>query len=95
VPQVYKKVENQLREIFEDQYLSVTFDETTDKMDIPVLNILFSVLDKTYLVGVLFLEAVNNSTVAQAIVSTLNDFGVQFQQVCSVVSDNAAYCKNN
>lgn len=46
---------------------------------------------RSYLVDIVFLEKCNHSTVANAVVSALNDFGVKQEDVISFDSDNAAY----
>ena len=47
-----------------NQRISVTMDETTDSCGRSILNVLFSYQNKTKLVNTLFLETVNNTTIA-------------------------------
>ena len=46
-----------------NQRISVTMDETTDSCERSVLNILFSYHNKTKLVNIIFLEAINHITI--------------------------------
>ena len=39
------------------------------------------------------MEACNHSTFSQAIIQTVTEVGVQYDQVVAIVSDSAAYCK--
>ena len=57
------------------------------------LNILFGVQDSIYLVDCVTMGACNHTTVSQAVVSAVNSFGVEYNNVMAIVSDSAAYCK--
>lgn len=94
IPQVYDQLHASLWEKVSGKFSSMIFDETTDRVDRSVLNLIMIVENDMYLMGVHFLESVNNSTVAQAIVASLQETNIDFSQVQAVVSDdNAAYYK--
>ncbi|MGH0134489.1 UNVERIFIED_CONTAM: hypothetical protein FKN15_055214 [Acipenser sinensis] len=73
--------------------LSVVADETTDAQDQYVLHIVFVLQDlngehapdvlemKAVLADTLYLQAVNYNTVSQAIVKSLNNYDVDFDDV--------------
>jgi hypothetical protein len=39
------------------------------------------------------MDACNHSTLSQAVIKTVSNVGINFNQAISIVSDNAAYCK--
>jgi len=76
-----------------NQRISVTMDETTDSCGRSILNVLFSYQNKTKLVNTLFLETVNNTTIAQAFVNTIHSYNIPFTNLIFFISDNASYMK--
>ena len=93
VPRLFELHYAALTEILKDQPVSITADETTDVRDHSILNVLATVQGKPYLIGVVKMEACNHSTFSQAVIRSVTDIGIQFNQVTAVVSDSAAYCK--
>ena len=71
----------------------ITADETTDIRDKSVPNVLASSKGTSYLIAVEQMEACNHSTFSQAILKSLADTGISFNQVSGIVTDSAAYCK--
>ncbi|GFO20663.1 CGG triplet repeat-binding protein 1 [Plakobranchus ocellatus] len=74
-------------------------DEMSDDNGRFVLNILAAPMElqdgkvKTFLLDSVFLEATNHSTVAQAVVSCVADYGIAFDMVIAVNTDNASYMR--
>ena len=93
VPRLFEKHYSALAEVFKSQPVSITADETTDVRDHSILNVIASVRGKPYLIGVVQMEACNHSTFSQAIIRSVTDIGITFEQITAVVSDSAAYCK--
>uniref|UniRef100_H3AFC8 HAT C-terminal dimerisation domain-containing protein n=1 Tax=Latimeria chalumnae TaxID=7897 RepID=H3AFC8_LATCH len=90
------------QEIMELVNLSVVTDESTDAQDQYVLHILFVLQGlndedasdsemKTILTDTMYLQTVNYTTISQAIVKCLNNFGVDFNNIIAFISDNATY----
>lgn len=46
-----------------------------------------------YLLDTHFLSETNNKTVSQAIVSSVNNYNIDFDNVCVINSDNVSYMK--
>lgn len=87
-----------IKNLIKDMPVSVMFDETPDAEGRCVLNIMVSPLVKdesgkirSYLIDTVFLDKCNHSTVANAAVNALNDFGVKPEDVICFDTDNAAY----
>ena len=73
--------------------MSIIADETTGVCDHSILNVIATVKGKPYLIGVVEMEACNHSTYSQAIISCASEAGISFQNITSIVSDSASYCK--
>ena len=82
--------------------ICVIFDEMIDNDGRYVLNILACPVNaatdengllKSYLLDTCFLEKTNHSTVAQAVVGVLNEYGVNYDNVVDFDTDNATYTK--
>ena len=58
-------------------------DETTDVRDHSILNVIARVRGKSYLIGVVKMDACNHSTFSQAIIKTVSEVGINFNQVVS------------
>ena len=56
-------------------------DETTDVRDHSILNVIARVRGKSYLIGVVKMDACNHSTFSQAIIKTVSEVGINFNQV--------------
>ena len=93
VPRLFEKHYSALAEVFKSQPVSITVDETTDVRDHSILNVIANVRGKPYLIEVVQMEACNHSTFSQAIIWSVTDIGITFEQITAVVSDSAAYCK--
>ena len=73
--------------------VSITADETTNVLDQSILNVIARVRDKIFTIGVVNMDSCNHSTFSQAIIKTVSEVGVAFNNVISAASDSAAYCK--
>lgn len=89
-----------LRDILKGKKICVIFDEMSDDEGRYVLNILLAPieLDKNgrviaYLGDCVFLPRTDHSTVSQAVVKCLTEFGIEFDNVAVFDTDNAAYMK--
>ena len=84
------------RDLFRVAKLAIITDETTDVSGRFALQILFQKLDFTqnqvpWLVDTVFLEAVNNQTVARAVVDCCRKFDINFSNVMIYSTDNVSY----
>lgn len=81
---------------------SIISDESTDEQDNYVLHVIFDFMsdkDEDVKTGTLtavladcaYLDAVNHTTVSQAIIKTLTKYGADFNKVSAFISDNATY----
>ena len=63
--------------------VSITADEMTNVhvRDHSILNVIASVQGKPYLIGVMKIEVCNQSTFSQAIISSVSEAGIAFQNV--------------
>jgi hypothetical protein len=80
-----------MQEVIYNRRISITIDETTDVCGRAAVNILFSFGDKTKLVKTEYLEAVNNTTIAQLVIRTLQFYNISHDNLIFFISDNAAY----
>ena len=71
----------------------LTADETTDARDQSILNVLATVKQESYLIGVVRMEACNHSTLSQGILKSVADMELPFDRIHAVITDSAAYCK--
>ena len=71
----------------------LTADETTDARDESILNVLATVKQKSYLIGVVRMEACNHSTLSKGILNSVADVKLPFDRIHVVITDSAAYCK--
>ena len=93
LPPVYAEHFAVVKEKLEGKPVLVIIDETTDERDKSVMNVLVGQLDKLYLIDVVFMDACNQQTVAQATLRSLASAGIDYNNVVCFVTDNAAYCK--
>jgi hypothetical protein len=106
LPKVQEVLQEELRaKVSSATSISIVTDEASDSQDRYVLHILFipqilstsstSFLETSTLevlcVDLVYLEVVNATTVSQAIMQCLNKYTVEFNKVCSIVTDNASY----
>ena len=61
--------------------------------DHSILNVIATVRDKPFLIGVVTMEACNHSTFSQAIIHSVSEAGIVFGSVIAIVTDSATYCK--
>ena len=54
-----------LKELLRDKHVSITADETTDIRDHSILNVIATIRDQPYLIGVTKMEACNHSTLVR------------------------------
>ena len=93
---VHAKHRDGLKRIIEDHPLVLIVDEATDDSSRSVLNIVIIVLNgdegnKPFLKDTIFLESVNSTSVGQTIIQFVVSFGIKFNNVCLIMSDNAKY----
>ena len=93
VPRLFEAHFSALLDLLRDKSVSIIADETTGVRDHSILNVIATVKGKPYLIGVVEMEACNHSTYSQAIISCASEAGISFQNVTSIVSDSASYCK--
>lgn len=100
---VYQAEKNELKKLIEGRQIAVIVDELSDDEGRYVLDVMAVVLDfdalspngKTvaYLLDSQFLSETNNKTVSQAVVKTMVDNNISFDNVCVFNSDTVAYMK--
>lgn len=93
LPQVFEEHLAAVKEQLKGKSVSIIVDETTDDRDKSVLNVLAGNLDKLFLIDVVFMKECNQQTLAQAVLKSLTNVGIEYNDVCCFVTDNAAYCK--
>lgn len=86
----------QIREFVKDLPIVVVADETSDKNGRCVFAVLFRTVaawseQKVYLASCNFLDAANKTTCSQAIIDTLKEYNVSYENVIALVSDSAPY----
>ena len=81
-----------LKDILKGKQLSITANKTTDVRDHSILNVIATVDGRHYLVGVVKMGACNHFTFSQAIIKSVTDVGIAFDNVMAIVSDSTAYC---
>ena len=92
-----------LKKKIEGKPVALMVDELSDDEGRYVLDIMVVILDfdelspsgntVAYLLDTHFLSATNNKTVSQAVVKTVNDFNIEFDNVRVFNSDNVGYMK--
>ncbi|KAK6309836.1 hypothetical protein J4Q44_G00197170 [Coregonus suidteri] len=94
LPGLYPQYKQDIKDAVEGKDIYVILDETTDAFGRCALAILLQPVDKRPVVADLaFLDRVNFTTVSQAVISCLNNNGVDFNNVSAFVSDSASYMK--
>ena len=96
VPRLYDQHFEALKKVVADVPVSITADETADVRDHSILNVIPAVQGKSYLIGVVKMEACNHATLSQAVIKSVSEVqhvGIEFARVIAFVSDSAAYCK--
>uniref|UniRef100_H3AKS8 DUF659 domain-containing protein n=1 Tax=Latimeria chalumnae TaxID=7897 RepID=H3AKS8_LATCH len=87
LPEVYLEEKENLKLMFKDKKIAVIFDECCDDEARSVLNVLFAPVDTV------FLDAVNHSTVSQAVVKAANEYQIDYESILVIDTDNASYMK--
>jgi len=103
LPDLYESEKTKLKSHFMDSAsVAVIVDETSDDQGRFVLNILLAKMElfqtgdpvasnKCFLADTIFLEQTNNTTVSQAVIRTVTDYGLDFNSIRIFCTDNAAY----
>ena len=100
---VYEAERTELKSLVRGKKVALIADELSDVEGRYVLNVMAVLLhfDKlspngnsvAYLLDSHFLSSTNNKTVAQKVVQTANDYGIDYDSVLVFNSDNVAYVK--
>lgn len=93
IPRLFEQHVNNLKEMLKGKTLSIVVDETTDIRDKSILNVIALLEGKPVLLNSVSMEKCNHSTVSQAVIKTITDYGIEFGNVAAIVTDSAAYCK--
>jgi len=103
LPDLYETEKRKLKSYFMNSAsVAVIVDEASDDQGRFVLNILLSKMElfqtgdpiasnKCFLADTMFLEQTNNTTVSQAVIRTVTDYGLDFNSIRIFCTDNAAY----
>ena len=100
---VYQVEKDKLKKKIEDKNVALIVDELSDDegryvLDVMVVILNFDELSSSghtvaYLLDTHFLSATNNKTVSQAVVKTVHDYNIEFNNVRVFNSDNVGYMK--
>ncbi|CAB1336903.1 unnamed protein product, partial [Coregonus sp. 'balchen'] len=94
LPKIYPQYEQDIKDAVEGKDIYVILDETTDSFERCALAILLQpVGDRPVVADLAFLDKVSFTTVSQAVISCLNNNGVDFNNVWAFVNDSASYMK--
>ena len=95
---LYAQNRDVLKKLIEDQPLALVVDEATDDSSCSLLNIVVILLNGSseqgsnpLLLDTVFLETINLMTVGQAVIQSVVTFGIKFDNVRLIMSDNAKY----
>ena len=91
LPMFYESEINQLKIMLVGQRICITVDETTDICGRAAVNILFSFKNQTKLVATKHLIKVDNVTISQLVMTTLQLYSISYEDVIFYISDNASY----
>lgn len=91
-----QKEKDATRTALKDKPVVIVADETSDTLGRCVFAVLFRTIDSLpeqccYLASVNFLDTANASTCSQAIIDTLKEYDIQYNNVWGLVSDSARY----
>ena len=100
---VYQVEKDKLKKKIEDKNVALIVDELSDDEGRYVLDVMVVILDfdelsssgntVAYLLDTHFLSVTNNKTVSQAVVKTVHDYNIDFNNVRVFNSDNVGYMK--
>uniref|UniRef100_A0A8C4YJK5 ubiquitinyl hydrolase 1 n=1 Tax=Gopherus evgoodei TaxID=1825980 RepID=A0A8C4YJK5_9SAUR len=100
VPEVYLKEKENLKLKLKDKKITVIFVECCHDEARSILNVLFAPLQpdccghiNSLLVVTVFLDAVNHTTVSQAVVKAVSEFQIDYENVVVIDTDDANYMK--
>ncbi|GBB93735.1 hypothetical protein RclHR1_22210004 [Rhizophagus clarus] len=91
LPKLYDQEVEKLNNSLKNEKICIIVDETTDACGRAAVNVLFAFKDQTKLVATEHIIVVNNTTISQMILSTLQKYQVPFNNVLLFITDNAAY----
>uniref|UniRef100_H3B847 DUF659 domain-containing protein n=1 Tax=Latimeria chalumnae TaxID=7897 RepID=H3B847_LATCH len=103
LPKIFATHFEEIKSLFNScESFAIISDESTDEQDNYVLHVLFDFIsDKaedvqtgkltTVLADCVYLDAVNYTTVSQAIIKTISKYRADFDKVSAFISDNATY----
>lgn len=98
VTKIYENVISKIRDILGDNSIYLIVDETTDKRNRYVVNVLVGALNgnqsKPMLISTTFVDQTNNKTVSQCLMDSLRMIwpkNTHYDRVWLVVSDRASY----
>ncbi|CAG8500199.1 6918_t:CDS:2, partial [Scutellospora calospora] len=84
------EIEN-LKLLLVGKRISITIDESPDVCGRAAVNVLFSFYNTTKLVKTEHLDIVNNTTITQLVMKTLQFYNIPFENIIFFISDNASY----
>ena len=99
---LYLKTIEKIREEIKDNYIWIQTDESTDKQNRKVVNIIVGIMDENsnnctkYLLDVAFVKKANHTTVVQCVnkaLAILWPNGILFDRVLVLITDAAPYMK--
>ena len=93
IPRLFEQHVNNLKEMLKGKTLLIVVNKATDIRDKSVLNVVALLESKPFLLNNISMEKYNHSTVSQAIIKTIIDYGIEFGNVAAIVTDSAAHCK--
>ena len=94
LPELFPQYVEDIKGAVEGKAVYVLLDETTDACGRCVLGILLQPVGEPPLAAdIVFLERVNFNTVSQAVISCLNSYNINFDDVWAFVTDSASYMK--
>ena len=94
LPELFPQYVEDIKGAVGGKAIYVLLDETTDACGRCVLGILLQPVAETPMAAdIVFLERVNFNTVSQAVISCLNSYHVDFDDVWAFVTDSASYMK--
>ncbi|XP_068756552.1 CGG triplet repeat-binding protein 1-like [Montipora capricornis] len=100
---VYELEKEELKQKIKEANVAIMVDELCDDNGRCVIDVMATILDFdelspsngniAYLLDTHFVTETNNKTVSQAVVKTINDYGIDFDRVLIFNTDNATYMK--
>lgn len=99
---VYEKHRLSIKAALSGKPLALIVDETTDASSRSVLNIIAIILQpiadgnpgcKPMLINTVVLDACNSTTVGQAVITTVIEYGIAYNDIRFLMSDNARYMR--